>query len=115
MKNILGILLLFFIQLFFLNLGVIATLSKKDKKINNDNRSLLIKWSGLYVWKLKDRKIYKMIICLVYLLFFCNIIFSCMSKIYELNIVQSILDKSIKISFSLIPLLIILNFIQGKK
>lgn len=115
MKNVFGILLLFFIQLLFLNLGVNGTLSKKEKKINNDNRNLLLKWSGLYIWKLKDRKMYKIIICLVYLLLFCNIIFSFMSKISELNIIQSILDKSIKISFSLIPLLIILNFIQGKK
>lgn len=114
MKNILGILLLFFIQLFFLNLGINGTLSKKDKAIIDNNRSLLLKWSGIYIWRLGDRKIYKVIIFIVYLLFFCNIICSCMSNIYETNIIQSILDKSIKISFSLISFLIILNFIQGK-
>lgn len=115
MNNILGILLLFFIQLFFLNLSINATLSKKDRRIIKDNRSLLLKWLGFWIWILKGRIIYKVIIFIVYLLFFCNIICICISKIYETNIIQNIFDKSIKISFSLILLLIILNFIQGKK
>ena len=115
MENILGVLLLFFIQLFFLNLGINGTLSKKDKTIRCDNRSLLLKWSGLYIWRLKDRKIYKVTIFIVYLLFFSNMICICMSKIYETNIIQSILDKSIKVSFSLIPFLIILNWLLASE
>ncbi len=107
MKNILGILLLFFIQVFFLNLGINGTLSKKDKTIINNKRFLLLKWSGFYVWRLKDRKIYKAMLLIIYLLLFCNIICVCMSEIYQTNIIQTVLDKSIKVSFYLIPFLII--------
>ncbi len=115
MKNILGILLLFFIQLFFLNLGINGTLSKKDKTIIKDCGSRLLKWSGWYIWRLEGRKIYKVIIFVIYLLFLCNTICIYISKIYQTNIIQSILDKSIKISFFLIPFLIIINFIFGKE
>lgn len=114
MKNILGILLLFFIQLFFLKLGINGILSKKDKKIINYNKSLLLKWSGWYIWRLENKKIYKVMIFIIYLIFFCNIICVCMSKIYKTNIIQNVFDKSIKISFSLIPILIIINFIFEK-
>ena len=114
MNSILGILLLFFIQRFFLSLGINATLSKEDRIIK-DNRSLLLKWSGFWIWRLMGRTIYKVIIFIVYLSFFCNILCSCICEFYETNIIQGILERSIKTSFSLIPFLIILNFIQGKK
>ncbi len=115
MKNIVGLLLLFFIHLFFLNLGINGTLSKREKEMVKDNMPLLLKLSGFYIWKLKDKKIYKIMIFLIYLLLFSNIICVVMLKIYETNMVHILLDCFIKISFFLIPFLIILNFCYSKK
>lgn len=115
MKNILGIFLLFFIQLFFLHLGVNGTLSKKEKRVKSNKLTLLLKWSGLYICRLEGRKIYKVIILIIYLLFICNITCVCLSIIYEVNIIQAILKISIEISFLLIPLLILINFFFEKK
>ena len=67
MKNIVGLLLLFFIHLFFLNLGINGTLSKREKEMVKDNTPLLLKLSGFYIWKLKDKRIYKIMIFLIYL------------------------------------------------
>lgn len=115
MKNILGILLLFFVQLFFLNLGINGTLSRKDKRVINDSRASLLKWLGWHIWRLEGRKIYKVILLVIYLNFLCNTICIYLNKIYETNIIQTILDKSIKLSFILIPFLIIVNLLLGKK
>ncbi|EPF26386.1 hypothetical protein HMPREF1221_01100 [Treponema socranskii subsp. paredis ATCC 35535] len=51
MKHYLGLMLLLIIQLFFLYLGNIATLSKTEKK--GYNCSLFLKVSGLSVFFLK--------------------------------------------------------------
>ena len=115
MKNIVGLLLLFFIHLFFLKLGINGILSKREKKMVKDNMSLLLKMSGFYIWKLKDKKIYKFMLFLIYLLLFSNIVCIFMIKIYETDIVHFLLDFFIKISFFLIPFLIILNFYYSKK
>lgn len=115
MENIFGFLLLFFIQLFFLNLGISGTLSKTEKKIINDNTSLLLKCLGLYIFKLRYRKIYKIMIFLIFLLSILNIACFCILKVYETNIIRILLDVFIKISFLIIPFLIILNIFDSKR
>lgn len=115
MKNIAGFLLLFFIHLFFLNLGVNAILSKKERKMTKDNIPLLLKLSGFYIFKLEGKKIYKIMTLLIYLLLLSNIGCIFMLKIYEIDIAHILLDFFIKISFFLIPFLIILNFGYSKK
>lgn len=115
MKNIVVFLLLFFIYLFFLNLGINGTLSKREKERVKYDIPLLLKLSGFYIWKLKDKKIYKIMIFLIYFLLFSNIVFVFLLKIYEIDIAHILLDFFIKISFLLIPFLIILNFWYSKK
>lgn len=115
MKNIAGFLLLFFIHLFFLNLGVNAILSKKERKMTKDNIPLLLKLSGFYIFKLEGKKIYKIMTLLIYLLLLSNIGCIFMLKIYVIDIAHILLDFFIKISFFLIPFLIILNFGYSKK
>ena len=115
MKNIAGFLLLFFIHLFFLNLGVNAILSKKERKMTRDNIPLLLKLTGLYIFKLEGKKIYKIMTFLIYLLLLSNIGCIFMLKIYEIDIAHILLDFFIKILFFLIPFLIILNFGYSKK
>lgn len=110
MKNIAGLLLLFFTHLFFLNLGVNATLSKREKEMIKKNISLLLKLSGFYICKLEDKKIYKIIIFMIYLLFLFNIGCVFVLKIYEIEMIYILSDLFIKASFFLIPTLIILNF-----
>lgn len=114
MKNIAGFLLLFFIHLFFLNLGINGTLSKREKKMTKDNIPLLLKLSGFYIFKLEGKKIYKIMTFLIYFLLFSNIVCVFMFKFYEIEIAHILLDFFIEISFFLIPFLIILNFGYSK-
>lgn len=117
MKSYLGVYLLFFIQLFFLNLGINSSLSKKEKRAINDNilKSLLLKYSGFYIWKFENKKIYKLMMLLVYFLFIAENICLFFLGFYYIEPIEMILDISIKFSFFLIPLLIVLNCLVSKK
>lgn len=114
MQNCLGVLLLFFIQLFYLNLGIYGVLSKKEKKKANDIKPILLKWTGFYVWKLEGKKIYKLMMFLIYFLLFCNSVCICVLKFYETYMIHTILDLFIKTSFLLVPFLIVLNYFFSK-
>lgn len=115
MKNIVGFLLLFFIHLFFLNLGINGILSKRERKMVKNNMPLLLKLSGFYIWKLKDKKIYKFMIFLIYFLLFFNTVCVFMLKIYETDRIHILLDFFIETSFFLVPILIIVNFCYPNK
>ena len=109
MKNYLGLMLLLIIQLFFLYLGNIATLSKTEKK--GYNNSLFLKVSGLSVFFLEKRVIYKLITVLIYLVFFATLSLSYFDGI-EFSFLKDLL---IKTDFAIIPVLIIVNYIYSRK
>ena len=70
MKHYLGLMLLLVIQLFFLYLGNIATLSKTEKK--GYNNSLFLKVSGLSVFFLKKKGNLQIDNCSYLFCLFCN-------------------------------------------
>ena len=85
--------LLFVIQLFFLYLGNIAVLSKKGKKSYSNNHFFL-KVSGLYIFFLEKRVIYKSITVLIYFVFFATLVLSYFDGI-KFSFVKDLLIKTI--------------------
>ncbi len=115
MKNCPGLMLLLIIQLFFLYLGNSATLSKTDRKTYNKKyksgklKPLFLKISGLYVFSLEKRIIYKLLTVLIYFVFFTTLAVSCFygTKLPFLK------DLLIKTDFAIIPVLIIVNYLYS--
>ena len=108
MKHYLGLMLLLIIQLFFLYLGNIATLSKTEKKV------IIIHC----FWKFRvclffflKKGIYKAITVLIYLVFFATLALSYLDGI-EFSFLKDLL---IKTDFAIIPILIIVNYIYSRK
>ena len=82
----------------------------KDRK-KGYNNSLFLKVSGLSVFFLKKRVIYKSITVLIYFVFFATLALS-----YFDGITFSFLkDLLIKTDFAIIPVLIIMNYIYSRK
>ena len=109
MKHYLGLMLLLVIQLFFFIFGKYCYFIKDRKK--GYNNSLFLKVSGLSVFFLKKRVIYKSITVLIYFVFFATLALS-----YFDGIKFSFLkDLLIKTDFAIIPVLIIMNYIYSRK
>ena len=82
----------------------------KDRK-KGYNNSLFLKVSGLSVFFLKKRVIYKAITVLIYLVFFATLALSYLDGI-EFSFLKDLL---IKTDFAIIPVLIIVNYIYSRK
>ena len=81
---------------------------QKKKGYNN---SLFLKVSGLSVFFLEKRVIYKLITVLIYLAFFATLALSYFDGI-EFSFLKDLL---IKTDFAIIPVLIIVNYIYSRK
>lgn len=114
MSNYFGIILLFFIQIFFLNLGIKGNLLKKDIKKCNKQTSFMNKFFCFHIFKLKEKNIYKVIVILVYTVFIFSLIITTINIFINCNYIKIIFEVIMKTNCMLILFLILINYFYSK-
>ena len=116
MNNWLGIIIIFLIQLFFIHLGILDSLTPSERKESRKKYSIAEKISAFYVFKLRERLLNKILTIVIYLMLFLNLYLNLFAVIFTSNtVVVHLFDITIKLTFAIIPLILIANYFGSKK